>query len=459
MNHDVTQERNYTNTAMNELDPMGDNELGYADTSTTAESSEDIRTEIERTRSQMSSKIDSLQNRFSPETLKAQAQDTLRSAVEDGSNALMNYWRENQAEIRYSVVDVVKRNPIPAALIGVGVGWAVIDSLANRNKPQSSAPYSWNEYRSGPNQMDEHFEGQYFDGGQSSGSAPIGTNGQSYGAQDQYASANQNGSKRQSTSQGSSIGEKVSHVVEQVREGASQMAGQVSSQVGQVVDKVTAQASELTDQAQQKTQQYSAQVGTIGAQAQQKTQQAVQSNPLAVGGVALVLGALIGMLLPGTERENEMMGDLRNQVADKAQTVVGDVKQRVQQAVDEAKPEVKNLANKVVGDVKQHMQQAIDDVKPEFQNLVNKVVDFAEGGKATEASQNNVGAFEDETADSTLDSNRDRTPSSETMLDGDTKPTTEHKSKNQRNQASSFSDFNEKVEEEQASGQFESVSR
>ncbi len=372
------QEQEFANQAVSGRGYTAEETLGNNERYGSSESSEAIRAEIERTRSQMSNKIDSLQNKLSPETIKSQAQDTLRSALEDGSNAVVNYWRENQSQIRNSVVNVVKRNPIPAALIGAGVGWALIDSLANRNKSSTYDRNSWNDYRYGSRQS----YGQQSGTGYPDSSSQRNWSSGQYSGVDQYTgyssefsshdpAQSQNRSSQQSTSQSDSVGEKVSHAVEQARDSA-----------GQIIDKVTSKAEEWSNKAQQTLQPYSEQASNIGTQTQQKAQEVIQTNPLATGGVALALGALIGILLPGTERENAMMGDLRDQVTDKTQAMVGDVKQRVQQAVNEAKPEVQNLAHKVVDNVKQHAQQVVDEIKPEVQNLANRVVN-----DVTESSQ------------------------------------------------------------------------
>lgn len=369
MNNDLTQERDYTSTPVRESDYRRDSDyVDNDETVTNGESSEAIRAEIERTRSQMSNKIDSIQNRLSPETIKAQAQDTLRSALEDGSNAVLNYWRENQHQIRYSVVDVVKRNPIPAALIGVGVGWALIDNLANRNKNQSASRYGWDDYQYGQAGGEQTYAQQYDTNYQTYGSGQYASGAQ-YSGVDQYTgsqgaysgttyqnpgSSERDWSSAQTPTQERSLGEKVSDAVAQVRDSASQ-----------VVDKATTKVGEFADQVQHQGQHYRQQLSEQTSQLnRQNTRQIVQSNPLTVGGIALGLGALIGLLLPSTERENEMMGELRNQVSDRAQGVVDDMKQRVQHAVDEVKPGVQNLANKLVDDLKsgeQTMQSGESD--------------------------------------------------------------------------------------------------
>lgn len=51
---------------------------------------------------------------------------------------------------------------------------------------------------------------------------------------------------------------------------------------------------------------------------------ALQSQPLAVGAVALGIGALIGALLPSSRREDELMGEHRDRVMARAQGVLNE---------------------------------------------------------------------------------------------------------------------------------------
>jgi hypothetical protein len=63
-------------------------------------------------------------------------------------------------------------------------------------------------------------------------------------------------------------------------------------------------------------------------------------NPLIVGAAAVAVGAAIGMALPETERENEWLGESRDNVLDKAQDMARNVATRAQQAVGEAAGEI-----------------------------------------------------------------------------------------------------------------------
>ena len=79
-------------------------------------------------------------------------------------------------------------------------------------------------------------------------------------------------------------------------------------------------------------------------------QRLLQDNPLAVGGIALGLGALASLALPSTEVEQRLMGPTRDTLVQKAQDVVQDRVQglgdKVQSVVGAASDAVKEAVNK-----------------------------------------------------------------------------------------------------------------
>ena len=45
----------------------------------------------------------------------------------------------------------------------------------------------------------------------------------------------------------------------------------------------------------------------------------LQDSPLIIGAAAMALGAIVGFAFPTTEKENEIMGEARDRVMDRAQ--------------------------------------------------------------------------------------------------------------------------------------------
>lgn len=339
-----------------------------------------IKAEIERTRNQMSNKIDTLQDRLHPDNLKQQAQEALQNAIQEGADSIKQYVQENTMEIRNAVIDSFKQNPIPTALVGIGLGWILLESFSGGNK--GSDRQQWNrvgdEYNYGGRQ------GYPDEMGRTYGGYPAGntyTYGSAYDEGGSSGLANAGEAIRES---GRNIGNKVQAMGSTVKE----TAGTVKEKASQAVDQVQDTAGQIANQVSDKTQQLSHQTAHLGEQTGRQMQQAyhvMEENPLVVGAAALALGAVIGLVLPATRRENEMVGDLRDQLVEKGKAVASDMSQRVKEVVEEAKPEIQQLANRVV-----------DEVKPEAEQLGRKVVgDLKEAGNqamstATTSAENKV---------------------------------------------------------------------
>lgn len=78
---------------------------------------------------------------------------------------------------------------------------------------------------------------------------------------------------------------------------------------------------------------------------QNQLQRMVQDNPLLVGAGALMLGAAFGMAVPETEAENELMGEARDNIVDRARGAARDAANQVQQAAGS----VAGAASKLTG--------------------------------------------------------------------------------------------------------------
>jgi hypothetical protein len=74
--------------------------------------------------------------------------------------------------------------------------------------------------------------------------------------------------------------------------------------------------------------------------AQNQLQRILRDNPLLVGAAAVVVGAAVGAALPETERENELMGETRESVVNRAQDVARNAASTVQEVAKDAASQV-----------------------------------------------------------------------------------------------------------------------
>ena len=286
---------------------------------------EQSRAQIEETRSQMSTTIDAIQEKLSPHNLAQQAKDTVREATVGKAQEMATNVGDTATEFVSSagtsakgfgstLIETVKSNPVPAALAGLGLGWLFMSGRQNSgvNRDYSGTnSANWQGYSPGT-------------GGKYSGA------GYSYSGQAGHSSVGDRLSSAQ---------DKVGDLTGQAQDKAANVAGQVQDTAGQVAGQVQDTAGQFADTAQQGAQR-----------AQGAFQQALHSNPLAVGAAAIAVGAAIGLSIPETERENQLLGETRDGVVQQAQQVVGEKAQQVQ-----------TVAQQAVGAAKDAAQQSADD--------------------------------------------------------------------------------------------------
>ena len=122
-----------------------------------------IRAEIEHTREEMSETIDAIQERLRPGNIVAGATERVREATTEGvknmaesASETAKNAMEKTREMTGDVAEFGRENAIPAALIGVGVAWLVIDRIRDGrdhrswdrwNRDRESSRFGATEYR------------------------------------------------------------------------------------------------------------------------------------------------------------------------------------------------------------------------------------------------------------------------------------------------------------------------
>ena len=291
-------------------DPDRRIDAARTDDATAADDPDEIRDEIEATRANMSETIDEIQDRLNPDALKAQAKDAVRDAtIGRAQEAMENVSDRAQymmSSTGGSVIDTVRQNPVPAALAGIGLGWLWM----NRSKGGTQQSY----YK--PRRHTTLAEGRYY--------ATPGF--------DRYAEREQRYMSQPGHGESSKMDEAmhaVSNATDAVQEKAGHMTEQMSYQASHLGD----QASEWGDQAQERM-----------ADARTQMSDMFQQSPLVAGLIAVGAGMAIGMLVPETQKENELMGEARDQIVEQAQSKAQDVVEKVQTVAQDAADSAKQSA-------------------------------------------------------------------------------------------------------------------
>ncbi len=287
------------------------------------EEASEIRSGIEQTRSHLSATIDALQDKLDPTRIAEQVKDQIRgkateafdtakTAVKDATigraEKIMSSVSEAVtdmteragtavSESSSSVVQYIRENPVPIALLGLGLG--LLAMKKRRMEP-------------------------------------------SYRSEKRLAPSTANRAKDFASGIADSAGAVGANVADTAR-GAAERA---TSAVGSAVSTVGEAASRLADTTRQKYHDVRDQAQHGAQVTGERLQRTLQENPLGLGMAALAAGALVGLTLPSTRLEGEYLGEARDRLVGQAKSVAQDVVEKVQRVTEEAGETLKSAAQK-----------------------------------------------------------------------------------------------------------------
>lgn len=288
---------------------------------------EEIREEIEETRASLAETIDALTQRLSPDNLKEQVREQVVEQVQGAKEAVreatigkaedMAYSAADTVNrARYTIMDTIRSNPIPAAMAGIGLGWLYMNRRGGAPRYQTVYPYSGGYGRGVSYQGQRGYQGR----------SPVGETVERAGhlaGQIQDTAGNV----------ASRVQDTAGNVASQVQDTAGAVANQVQDTAGAVVDRVQDTAGQLVDQAQYQTQRL-----------EERFQELLYQRPLAVGAMTLALGTAVGLAVPETRQEHALMGETRDNLVEQAQAAASNTMEKVQRVASEVADEAKSTA-------------------------------------------------------------------------------------------------------------------
>ncbi|MCG6112182.1 MAG: DUF3618 domain-containing protein [Paracoccus sp.] len=133
-------------------------------------------------------------------------------------------------------------------------------------------------------------------------------------------------------------------------------------------DRFTESTEGLGDEARRRVDAARQEALDASDRASQSVAQDFRSEPLLFGALALVGGAALGALLPGTRQEDELLTDYRDRLFDEAEAVFQEEKGKVTSAVsagmDEARAAAKRVVDAATGDLSQDADADGDATEP-----------------------------------------------------------------------------------------------
>ncbi|WP_420475451.1 DUF3618 domain-containing protein [Noviherbaspirillum sp. ST9] len=281
-------------------------------------SPEEIESDIARTRADFSSTIDAIQHKLSPSEMMDNAVDYALSTT--------------PGAFSMNLVNSVRDNPIPVALIGIGIAWLfAADRRRVEYEPVSRYPRSLRRpIRSGYEGMDEE---DYY------AARDYGTGDTDEGLVQRMASKTSDAAQGIKES-ASNVGQKISDTASSVTDRVQQAGQSARARLHETADSAQARMSEMGRRSQMQMER-----------AKDRFGQMMDEQPLVLGALGLAVGAALGAALPATRRENEMMGNVRDDLLERAKDTAREqadtLKQSAQRIADTAKHEVERVAEEV----------------------------------------------------------------------------------------------------------------
>jgi ElaB/YqjD/DUF883 family membrane-anchored ribosome-binding protein/vacuolar-type H+-ATPase subunit H len=331
---------------------------------------EETRLDIERTRASMGDTLDHIGERLSPERFKAEAVDAVGKLKEEAidtaehlkgaaveaaraatqevihgvKNATMEAYDKARNQIQdkkdeiegagMTVVQTMKRNPIPTAMVGLGLYWLYQSLEENRVKVHRRRRYESLEERSYRIRRES---------GRLLNDPAVVTVGHA---------AKDGGYDGRVGEVASRAADGLSGMAESISARASNMADSLSHKASDLGEAAAEKAGSLKHSAEEQFEHYSDVVHEQGQRAADEFQHLLQDSPLVVAGVAAAIGLAFGMMLPDTQIENRAMGSTRDQLVDKAQETVSDLKDKAIDLKDKAVQVAATSVDAVVETVK-----------------------------------------------------------------------------------------------------------
>ena len=233
-----------------------------------ADRTRELRSEIAQTRDDLSETVNAIQDRLRPSTMAAEAADSVKRA------ALSTAREVGDSE----PVLYARANPIPTAMVAIGVAGAAWLAMAGRDA----------QSRGGDSAPRDRARGWYTPGTASEYNPDLSNTYASIGGQ--------------------------------------------SAQRSERRDRWSRQESGVSDRLMRSLPD------------RRTLRGAWEQSPMLIGAVAALVGAVVGLSVPETDREHQLMGETRDALVDRVQETVRDKVGQVQEVASDAVHKVQHIA-------------------------------------------------------------------------------------------------------------------
>ena len=317
---------------------------------------EELRQESERNRAQLATTVDQLReqvtdtaedirHKVSPQHIKSEVSDFIGTKASSWVDSLRQHARENPMQaiaagtaIAVPILRLARGYPLPWLMIGAGL--ALSSKTVRERALEAAAPAA-----------DKASEMM--------GDAMEGAKSLQGDVREAASSARSQAASLANKAQDAAAG-----MVDDLSSRASQVAGTASDKLRTGIDAASELASDAVESA-------SATVTDAARAAPEKTRQMIHDNAALIGGLGLVIGAIIAASLPATRAEASVMGEasdgVKRAAGEAAETGFDVAKDAVVSVADAAAKSVADAdlgghANRIAEDIAGTVKDVADDV-------------------------------------------------------------------------------------------------
>jgi hypothetical protein len=241
----------------------------------------EIEADLDQTRTRMGDTLDALQHKLTPGELFEDALSYFRSS--------------GGGEFASNLGATVKQNPVPVTLVGLGLAWLALSARGDSSRAKGTGSYE-DPYRL----VDE-----------GSMSAELTTQA--------YSDPTSSTPSDESGETGPGVGQRVAGAAAGARGKAGDAAHRARGGMAHIADSSRDRMHQMSEGTRRGMHRMSEAGRYQAERVRSGFEHMLHEQPLVLGAIGVALGAALAAGLPRTRREDELMGEARDEVMSRAQ--------------------------------------------------------------------------------------------------------------------------------------------
>ncbi len=256
---------------------------------------------------------------------------------------------DDTRHVRSRMAETVRDNSLPLALMGMGIGWMVVNAMRESGEERGS---DYTGSRRGLGYGDPRATGYERGAGygayDSSDYTGYGAPGTTSGEHAEYAGE-------------AGYAERGGGRAREIRDRAGTTAREVRDRAAEYGDRMRHRAQEFAGGARRRISEMGSRARHGADSLAHQSARTYEDHPFMMGSVALLIGAALGAALPRTRREDEMMGHQRDEVMHRAREMGEDAVERARHVAERTAEAARDNTAEAYGRVKDAAKHSAEE--------------------------------------------------------------------------------------------------